>query len=383
MRLHKPKITFNHSAVLFLFLALSFIFDFIDKLDIYNNLHFIKFNRILKVVFSIYALGVCLFHFKFFYKKIKFVFISLLILSLVFLLKGENYNFYKMEFMRYAILFISFPVLYYVVSFSNSKTIIILYKLLKYIVIINAILILAGLIFDIQSFKTYRVNRFGFNGMLISQGFAPFFYMSASILFWYFKDKTLLVITILIALLSGVKGVYLAEFIAFTLIVLFDNRLSKAFKIKALIGIFIGFISITLVILNLSPFKEIFKTNGLLTIIFSFRIENLKLLFSAINSENFNFFIGAKDLETVRLELQLVDIFIYFGSIGLLVYGYYIFKLYKIIKHNYLAIILLVTALTTSMFSGNLFYIPLSSILCTLTLLCLNEDTLKIKESAQ
>ncbi|WP_405574697.1 hypothetical protein [Winogradskyella sp. Asnod2-B02-A] len=285
--------------------------------------------------------------------------------------------------MRYAILFISFPVLYYVVSFSNSKTIIILYKLLKYIVIINAILILAGLIFDIQSFKTYRVNRFGFNGMLISQGFAPFFYMSASILFWYFKDKTLLVITILIALLSGVKGVYLAEFIAFTLIVLFDNRLSKAFKIKALIGIFIGFISITLVILNLSPFKEIFKTNGLLTIIFSFRIENLKLLFSAINSENFNFFIGAKDLETVRLELQLVDIFIYFGSIGLLVYGYYIFKLYKIIKHNYLAIILLVTALTTSMFSGNLFYIPLSSILCTLTLLCLNEDTLKIKESAQ
>lgn len=383
MELNKVKLIFNPTSVLLLFIVVSFLFDFIDKIYIFNDISFIKFNRILKGVFSLYAIGFCIAHFKFFYKKIKFVFITLLLLSIVFLLKGENYNFYKMEFMRYTILFVSFPLLYYVVSISGSKTIANLYKLFKYIIVINAIVILAGVVFDIHIFKTYKANRFGFNGILLSQGFTPFFYLSASILFWYFKDKLMLILTIIAAVLSGVKGVYFAEFLALSLIVFYDSNFSRVFKIRVITIIFLGFTTVTLIILNLSPFKEILKSDGLMAIIFSYRLEYSKELFSHINIDNFNFLIGATSLRKVRLELQLVDIYLFFGTIGVLIYTYFIINLYNTINKNKLAIILFVTALTLSFLIGNLFYIPLSSILICLVLLCLNADLFKMSKNYQ
>lgn len=376
MVLNKKIIIFNHNTVLLLFLCLSLLFDFIDKIYIYNDINFIKFNRILKLIFITYAVITSIYHFKVFYKNIKFVYITLLLLCVLFLLKGGNYNFYKMEFLRYIIYLVSFPILYYVVKDRDSKTIFTLYKFLKYIIYINTILVLLGVIFDVHIFKTYKANRFGFNGLLLSQGFTPYFYLSASVLFWYFKDKMALIITILIGLLSGVKGVYFTEFMVLSLLVFFSDSLSRVFKIRAIAAIFIGFLSVTLIILNLSPFKELLKSHGLLAIIFSHRIEYANELFSVMTKENFNILIGATKLEKVRLELQIVDVLLFFGALGLVTYLYFIIHIYKMIKKNYVATILLFTTLTTSVLLGNFFYIPFASILVTLTMLCLNEESL-------
>lgn len=384
MKLNKLKTVFNPSSALFLFLALSFLFDFIDKIYIYNDINFIKFNRVLKFIFLLYALSVSVMYFKFFVKTIRFVLITLLLLTIIYLFKVGNYNVYIMEFLRYAFLLASFPLIYYVISNGNFKFTTKLYQLFKYIIVINTVLILIGLVYDIQVFKTYKANRFGFNGMLLSQGFTPFFYLSAIVLFWYMKDKKMLIVTILISFLSGVKGVYLAEFIALTLIVFYDKNLSKAFKIKGILVLFFCFTTITLVILNISPFKELIKSDRFLTAIFSYRIEYSKELISSITKDNFNYLIGATGIEKVRLEMQIIDIFLFFGIIGFVVYTYFIYGIYKIIKKKYLAVILLLTALITSIFIGNFFCIPMSSLLIVITMLCLSkdEDFIKIKPIA-
>jgi hypothetical protein len=376
MRLNLKSVNYSHPLALFLFLILSFFTDFIDKVCIFYKIDFIKLNRLLKIVFLIYSIGFCITYYKFIFKKIKFVMISLLILSIVFFLKGENYNLYKVEFLRYIILFISFPLLFYVVSYSKISITTLFYSFLKYIIILNAALILLGILFDIQIFKTYNANRFGFNGILLSQGFTPFVYLCASIMFWHLKDKLMLLIIALIALVSGIKGVYMAEFMAMTLIVFCDKTLDRTFKVKSIFVLFFVFILVTLVTLSMSPFKELIKSGELLTAIFSYRTDNLVLLISELTKENFNVLIGATRLLKIRLELQLVDIVLFFGVIGLMVYTYFVFNLYKIIRKNYLAIILLVTALTTSFFTGNLFYLPLASLLLILTLFCLNEKVL-------
>ena len=384
MKLNKLKTVFNPGSVLFLFLTLSFLFDFIDKVYIYNDINFIKFNRVLKFIFLLYALSVSVMYFKFFVKTIRFVLITLLLLTIIYLLKVGNYNVYKMEFLRYAFLLASFPLIYYVISNGNFKFTTKLYQLFKYIIVINTVLILIGLVCDIQVFKTYKANRFGFNGMLLSQGFTPFFYLSAIVLFWYMKDKKMLIVTILISFISGVKGVYLAEFIALTLIVFYDKNLSRAFKIKGILVLFFCFTTVTLVILNISPFKELIKSDRFLTAIFSYRIEYSKELISSITKDNFNYLIGATGIEKVRLEMQIIDIFLFFGIIGFLVYTYFIYGIYKIIKKKYLAVILLLTALITSIFIGNFFCIPMSSLLIVITMLCLSidEDFIKIKPIA-
>lgn len=379
MKLDKLKYAVDRSAgyVLFIFLILSFLSDFIDKIYIYNDIHFIKFNQLLKVLFLIYAIGLSLLYFSYFFKHIRFIYITCAILSLVFLLKGTNYGLYKMEFLRYIILFIAFPVFYHLVSMTNFKTLAALHKLFRYVIAINAILILVGLIFDIHIFKTYKANRFGFNGMLLSQGFTPFLYLCASILFWHLKDKLMLLVTLFIAVLSGIKGVYLAEFMAFALIVVFDKNLGRTFKIRTISIMSLGLVLITIATLSLSPFKEIIKSEGILTAIFSYRLDNLNRLLSTMTAENYNVLIGIIELEKVRLELQIVDILLFFGVIGLIIYLYFIFNLYNMIKRSYLAVILLATALFVSLLIGNLFYIPLSSFIVVITILGLNETYLR------
>ena len=150
MRLNLRDIRVNHSSVLFLFLILSFLFDFINKIYIFFDIDFIKFNRILKLIFSIYSMGFFILHYKLIYKRIRFIIIVLLVLLLIFLIKGDYYNLYKMEFLRYNFIFLSFPLLFFVVSDKKVNITTIFYKILKYLICLNAILIL--LLFQILSF---------------------------------------------------------------------------------------------------------------------------------------------------------------------------------------------------------------------------------------
>ena len=164
-----------------------------------------------------------------------------------------------------------------------------------------------------------------------------------------------------------------AEFLLLSLLVMSSDKFKKRFKAIAFLILLVTFVAL-LVWLLLSPvFVEIFESNGFLSAIFSFRTDNAIELFSQINRDNFNIIIGALETEVVRLEMQIFDIILFFGIIGLISYIVFLYLLNKSIVKGTVAKVFFVTILILSVLSGNLFYIPLSSILMFLVLMSLVE----------
>src|SRR5690606_4088618 len=99
-----------------------------------------------------------------------------------------------------------------------------------------------------------------------------------------------------------------------------------------------------------------------------------KMLFNEINMNNFNFLIGAISLEKIRLELQIIDVILFFGFIGLIIYIYFFFILFKYFVIERKSRIFFITVVALSLLAGNLLYIPLTLILVFLILIALKED---------
>ncbi|GAL82113.1 hypothetical protein JCM19274_11 [Algibacter lectus] len=180
----------NYQTIIFGFIILSFLFDFIDKVEIFYKIDFIKFNRYLKIVFVSYSFIFILCHKQYVLKTIKYAVYTFLIISVVFLLKFNYSNLYINEYLRYAFVFVTFPLIYYPYFNKDSEFFYRVYIILKSFIILNVIVIALGFIFEIKGFQSYSSGRFGFNGFILSQGgVTPYIYLSATIIFWLMKDK--------------------------------------------------------------------------------------------------------------------------------------------------------------------------------------------------
>ncbi|WP_205635396.1 hypothetical protein [Flavivirga aquatica] len=247
------------------------------------------------------------------------------------------------------------------------------HSIFKVFIIINAILILIGFIFEIRVFQVYSSQRFGFNGIILSQGVTPYIYLTATILFWFLKDKKMLILTLLLSIVSGVKGVYFAEFVCLSLLVLFSEKNSKGFKIKVIVTLSVFFILSVLIIFSQPTFRNVINSDGLLSALFSNRTDYTLELLNQIKPDNFNILIGAIDLLKVRLELQIIDVVLFFGIIGLLVYFSFFYFIHKEFIKGSVSNIFFFTCLFLSCLSGNLLYIPFASFLFFTMLLCLSK----------
>ena len=371
----------SYHTIIIGFIILSFLFDFIDKVEIFYDIEFIKLNRVLKAFFLAFSILFIIKNFRIVYKKFKGLFIFIFILTIVFLIKNNFSERYLNEYVRYIFPLIVFPLLH--VVYFNKKTGLLsnLYKFFKWLIIINSILIGISILLEIKIFKTYYHSRFGFNGIILSQGVLPYIYLTATTLFWVYKDKAMLFTVLFISLLSGVKGVYFAEFLFFGLLVFFDQELTRVFKIKTLIILFFCFIGLIVGLLLTPLFKDVIKSDGLLAAIFSFRINNTIDLLKEINPTNFNVLIGTTKLNQVRLELQVVDVILFFGLIGIAGYILFFYSLKKCLVKSNVSKVFFISVLITSVFSGNLLYVPLSFIIFLIMLFALKEIEKSEKKS--
>lgn len=368
----------DHFTVVSWFLILSFAFDFIDKIEIFYRIDFIKFNKYIKLVILIYALTFIIIHIKYLIIHLKFVLYTYLVLSIILLIKINHFETYFDEYIRYAFIFFLFPLLSFIFFQSKQNNLNYkLYILLKYFIVLNSIAIILGMLLDIYVFKTYKGERFGYNGFILSQGITPYIYLFATAIFYSFRNYFMIFLTLILAIISGVKGAYFAEFLFITLLVLSNNTLSKKYKaiIAIILSLLFGFLIFAL--LSLSPFKELINSKGLLSAIFSLRSDNLLELFNEITIKNFNVFVGATGITPIRLELQIIDVLLTFGAIGIVAFCYFYGMVFiKFIKENTSKAVF-ITAILLSLLSGNLFYIPLASLLFILTLFSLNENNNK------
>ncbi|PQV49658.1 hypothetical protein CLV33_103296 [Jejuia pallidilutea] len=365
----------NYNTNIFAFIILGFCFDFINKIQIFYDIGFIRLNRILKAIFLVYSLAFIATHFKYVFKNFKFLFTVIIVLSVVFLLKKNFSEIYVNEYIRYIFILFTLPLLNYSYKVNNEVFIKRLKIFFKYFILLNAVFVLLGFLFEIKIFQTYQYStRFGFNGVLLSQGFTPFFYLCGTTIFWISKDNKMLITVLILSLMSGLKGAYFAEFFLLTLLVLSNQEFNKRIKIKIVAFLSILFITFLLILFSTPLFERIIESEGLMTAVFSYRTDNLLTLFNQITPENYNIFIGALKLETVRLEMQVFDVILFFGIVGLLAYLTFLYFLYKRFVKNNVSKVFFVTILMLSILMGNLLYIPLSSILMFLVLMALLEN---------
>ncbi|MDO1502201.1 hypothetical protein Q2T40_18870 [Winogradskyella maritima] len=249
-----------------------------------------------------------------------------------------------------------------------------MYRFFKAIIILNTLLVILALLTGIQVLKTYNATRFGFNGIILSQGFLPYVYLTAMAYFLYFRDYLMIIILLIISALSGVKAVYAGEALFIFFLIISQRNLKFSRKALYILITFLLFGALLLIILSMPIFQDVINDDGWLTAIFSYRIENAFELLNLINGDNYNYIIGATDLNVVRLELQLIDIALFFGCLGVIIYAVFSVKFYQTHAISRISKVYFFSTLILSIFSGNLFYVPLSCILFFLTTISLGKE---------
>lgn len=272
-------------------------------------------------------------------------------------------------FIKYTFLFFLFPIINALDNTKMNKIV----NVLLWIAKINIIFIVIGFLFKVDVFKSYPYTaRYGYNGILPIQGAGSYFYIFMLSVVYYryyvaykmFKKaskKTYIdmIIIVLGSLLVGTKAIFLFILLLFFIDVYFRLK-QKIILISTLVvsGI-VFFLFCDAIVLAMLKFlnlhESLYIDNSLLTFLTSKR----DILFhDAMNyiSENWNivnYFIGGIDFNTIRVEFEIVDIFLFFGVIGIIIYALF-FKNVFFQKNQIIYNLILSAILIISFLSGNL-----------------------------
>ncbi|MAN28514.1 MULTISPECIES: hypothetical protein [Mesonia] len=315
--------------------------------------------------------------------------ISLLILFLCFVI-GQFFleeSFTKISLIAYSryfffillIIFSSKPIV-------NIATISRIEKIFETLIVINSIIIILGLIFQLDYLSTYHGGRFGYNGLFMASSISTYFYITAFI--YYLNKYKLQVLSridwwlaIAASCFIGTKSVYLSLFFIFGYLgfTFIRNRRTKILLTILLVLLVIigGYI-----FLSSGIFKTIVKEDGWVTAILSHRNQALQeytLPYIEQNWSIFNYFVGGIDSPGIRPQLEYIDLFLFFGIIGVIVFAYTFIKSFFTFKVNSLLLKMFLLLFAVTFVAGNFFYnasVPIYLIVLKLSILKTNKKEL-------
>ncbi|MFD1062569.1 hypothetical protein ACFQ1Q_04865 [Winogradskyella litorisediminis] len=270
----------------------------------------------------------------------------------------------------------------FVVCVENEKTHEIVLRnviSIKVAAFINLPIILFSLIVPFEIFRSYPLtDRFGFNGFLGFSSSASFFYIAIIIIFFgtYYINKSkknliFLILHTFISILVGTKTIWF-----FLLLVaisyfcfLIKNPLKSFFRFLFLIGI-IFFLSfrekIELFIVSIFSFAErYYNEYGFLTVILSTRDLYFKQVYNYYIS-NFSlptFLFGGINVIKIRVEFEFINMFVFFGLFGTLVYLLIIRYIFYKTQQKPIKTTIFVALIITCALSGGFFYSVFSACL--------------------
>ncbi len=374
------------------FVALCFVSDFLTKISItYGDSSFSRLAGVIKLIFEFLMIILLLKK-----KKITQGLVLGGILVFAFLISNINevlasptpinhntliQNVYYANRYLYIFIFIAFLKLYEV-EFSVKDSFIELFKL---VLNINSIIIIIAFLFKIELFRSFPFSlRFGYDGVFSKNGEAAYYYMFfISILYnEYFLDKKvkslMKVIAIsIVSLLLGKKIILLFLFLLLVGHIAFVLRKTKELGLGLLIVMMgLGFYRevITATIFKISPFWEgVYQNYGLIGTLTSIRsklfvdfIEHASANWNAVN-----YFFGTGEYEKYKVEFEFVDVFLFFGITGIIVF-IYLLKKYFYNKTSMISRCLFLCILISSFFSGALFISVTSMIFFYVVFQCIN-----------
>ena len=229
-----------------------------------------------------------------------------------------------------------------------------LFRLFEIFFFINCALIVLGAIFDIAAFRTYDIfTRFGYMGIYNSNNQASYYFILMMIFYYYQVSQGSkpykLIAVILCSLLLGTKKIYLFLPLLFA----YDFFRYRRYRNKWLVISMLSLIGLLFLLRDkvLAFLEEYFnalvvlqRKKGWLSMLSSTRDAELKATYENVvvaKWEWYNYLIGGADFYNNRSEMELFDIFFFFGLFGLLVYAWFIRDIMNYFRNlNYLWVML-------------------------------------------
>ncbi|WP_299883690.1 hypothetical protein [uncultured Lacinutrix sp.] len=243
-------------------------------------------------------------------------------------------NIYFFNRYLYILIFILFLNSIKIPSISFQKG----YNYLEVLLFINCLVIIFGILFEINIFKSYESTpRFGYAGLFSKPEEAGFIYCIAIIYNYYYwslnKSKTNLIkVAVFIAtiLVLGQKKMFLFVALLICMHLLFQVKYKKFFRViipvLGLIVIIFNKKIFSYLISHSSFWTRIYQEKGLLSTLTSTRSDLVKnvIIYIKANWDTYNFIFGGIDFNKYKVEFEAFDLYIFLGIFGLLFYYYFI-----------------------------------------------------------
>ena len=382
----KAKVSIERAIIVFA--ILMFIGNLLVKLSIfYFDGAFNRINGYIKLFFEVIFVFFIIKNFKF----SKLLFYPLALVTIMFigqLISGvslgniltsyHNGNLYILNSLIYVFIFIC------AVKFSKADENVYhsVIRVLEKALLINSFFIIIGTILSIEFFRTYAFSgRFGYNGLFAKNGEVSYLYMIMIIYYYYkyifMKQKSLFIGIFIVgsSLLIGKKVMFLFLFLLLIFHFSFVHKRKKIFRVLLLVlALIVSLFSskIIALVLNVSDFwRTVYEQYGLMGAITSSRSQILGGTLNSIEQkwQLLNYAFGGIDFLTYRVEFEFVDLFLFLGVSGLLIYLCFL-KTYIFSKDNKILNSLVLIFLLCSSFAGGLFI----SVTCMIMLYSLIQE---------
>jgi len=278
-----------------------------------------------------------------------------------------------------------FPVLLYVYfKACSNKNLDRVKSIYILIIILQIASVLLGYLYEIESFRSYEFgSRFGYSGLIMSVNELSLFYVSAGVFLCYlfeveqkYKYLYLLVGIILVSFFSGTKACLLASLypIIFLCVFIFKK-----------LGVKIGLILMLLIFVLISMFLwksgfvkfhiGLLESKGFLSMLTSTRSnlvgDRLSHFFS--NYGFLSFLLGGGNPLRFLVEMDILDLFVLFGFVGVAVYFLLMFRTVFHPLSNRHLFFLFIQWFVIGMLAGHVFTSGVNAIYLAFTALYVNQ----------
>lgn len=245
-----------------------------------------------------------------------------------------------------------------------------LQKFFEAFIIGNSILILLAALFDIPYLRTYRGERFGFDGLIIRSGAASYiywialYYFSHQLLVLKKKKITSFILVLIASFLIGTKSIFIAYFFIAFYFYIREKWYKKTWLSIVLLLCFFGLIyffkPLVVYASSLSTtFACVYEDHGITGVVFSMRDIHLMdelLPFVESNWSWRNYLFGGGYNMHWRSQFGVFDLLYFFGIIGTIVYLVIFWRLFVTFKLNLYSKVFILGTFVMMAFAANFFY---------------------------
>lgn len=216
----------------------------------------------------------------------------------------------------------------------------IIFITIEWLMVINSLLIFIGILFSIKLFNTYQGNRFGYNGLFNAVSTGSYAYIITLIYFLLsYKEKVIknwkFILIFISCVFIGTKAVYLTMAFAIAYIVIVSKIPFK--KTILVVATLTGLLLAYYFFFHYGIFNSIRQTDGLLSSLLSYRDQlflerTLPFIQESWGWVNY-LFGGVSDFD-LRSQMDIIDVFFFWGLVGGAFYLYVFLKLFIPFKMN-------------------------------------------------